>query len=148
VWKKRTVNDKSSFFTGERVLAMVLGAGPTVFALLVLRAQVFGGFDLLGAIFGSAFASLAALCWWVFVKGAAATKTLPFRSAVLGGIILGGISFLAGFLGPIIFTPGANQGPLLGIFITGPAGFVIGMVAGLIYGKYRSKATTTPNQAL
>ncbi|ESY71163.1 hypothetical protein X742_01675 [Mesorhizobium sp. LNHC232B00] len=34
----------------------------------------------------------------------------------------------AGFVGPIIFTPDANQGPLLGIFITGPLGLVVGLV--------------------
>jgi hypothetical protein len=40
---------------------------------------------------------------------------------------------MGGFLGPIIFTPEANQGPLLGIFITGPLGFLLGGVAGFVY---------------
>ena len=31
------------------------------------------------------------------------------------------------------FAPEANQGPLLGIFITGPLGFIIGGLAGLVY---------------
>ena len=35
-------------------------------------------------------------------------------------LILGIAGFLGGFVGPLVFTPGANQGPLLGIFITGP----------------------------
>ena len=48
------------------------------------------------------------------------------------GGILGGIGFLIGFVGPIIFMPEANQGPLLGIFITGPGGFVLGLIVGLI----------------
>jgi hypothetical protein len=47
-------------------------------------------------------------------------------------VILGVIGFLGGFIGPIIFTPGANQGPMLGIFITGPLGGVIGAVAGAV----------------
>jgi len=38
------------------------------------------------------------------------------------------ICFLVGFVGPMIVAPNANQGPLLGIFITGPAGLVIGLV--------------------
>jgi hypothetical protein len=46
--------------------------------------------------------------------------------------ILGVIGFLGGFIGPLIFTPGANQGPLLGIFITGPLGVVIGAIVGAI----------------
>jgi hypothetical protein len=48
------------------------------------------------------------------------------------GGILGGIGFLIGFVGPVIFMPDANQGPLLGIFITGPGGFVLGLIVGLI----------------
>lgn len=48
------------------------------------------------------------------------------------GAILGVIGFLGGFVGPVIFTPEANQGPLLGIFITGPLGFVLGLVVGFV----------------
>ena len=39
--------------------------------------------------------------------------------------------FVLGFAGPILVTPEANQGPLLGLFITGPVGFVLGGVIGL-----------------
>lgn len=52
---------------------------------------------------------------------------------LIGGIVFGSIGFVAGFFGPIIFNPSANQGPLLGIFITGPIGFLIGLVGGGIY---------------
>lgn len=41
-------------------------------------------------------------------------------------IIVGGFGFVVGFFGPMIFAPGANQGPLLGIFITGPLGILFG----------------------
>jgi hypothetical protein len=50
-----------------------------------------------------------------------------FWRILLPAFILGGIGFIAGFFGPIYFTPEANQGPLLGIFITGPLGFVLGL---------------------
>lgn len=48
------------------------------------------------------------------------------------GAILGIIGFLGGFVGLVIFTPEANLGPLLGIFITWPLGFVLscGQAAG------------------
>ena len=46
-------------------------------------------------------------------------------------VICGLIGFIPGFLGPIVFAPGANQGPLLGIFITGPIGALVGFVLGL-----------------
>lgn len=43
---------------------------------------------------------------------------------------IGVITFLIGYVGPIIFWPEANLGPLLGIFITGPLGFLLGGVIG------------------
>lgn len=52
---------------------------------------------------------------------------------ILGGIIVGSIGFILGFVCPILFSPSSNQGPLLGIFITGPLGFLIGLVGGGIY---------------
>jgi hypothetical protein len=45
---------------------------------------------------------------------------------------LGGIGFVGGFFGPMLFAPSANQGPMLGIFITGPGGFLLGAVAGRV----------------
>jgi hypothetical protein len=36
--------------------------------------------------------------------------------------------FAAGFIGPMVFVPEANQGPMVGIFISGPAGAVAGLL--------------------
>jgi hypothetical protein len=58
----------------------------------------------------------------------------------LGAIVLGGLGFVLGFFGPLLFTPEANQGPLLGIFITGPGGAVLGFVVGIVYGLLRPTA--------
>lgn len=55
-------------------------------------------------------------------------------------LFVGLISFLIGFVGPMIVTPGANQGPLLGIFITGPIGVVIGLVWGMVRASRRPDA--------
>lgn len=52
------------------------------------------------------------------------------KEAVRGGCLLGIIGFAGGFFGPMIFAPEANQGPMLGIFITGPLGFLIGLLGG------------------
>jgi hypothetical protein len=49
------------------------------------------------------------------------------------GLIIGVPAFLVGYIGPTIWAPDANQGPLLGIFITGPLGVVAGAVLGLIF---------------
>ena len=53
------------------------------------------------------------------------------------------VGFVSGFYGPIFFSPSASQGPLLGIFITGPLGAVLGLIASLIYIlKIRRRSTT------
>lgn len=46
--------------------------------------------------------------------------------------VLGFVGFIGGFFGPMIFRPSANQGPMLGIFITGPLGFLVGLLFGLV----------------
>ena len=61
------------------------------------------------------------------------------KFTLFGGIIVGGIGFVAGFVGPIIFTPESNQGPLLGIFITGPLGFIIGALAGCLISLFTAR---------
>jgi hypothetical protein len=43
-------------------------------------------------------------------------------------LIVGAIGFAAGFIGPMAFNPEANLGPLLGIFISGPAGLLLGLL--------------------
>jgi hypothetical protein len=55
-------------------------------------------------------------------------------------LVIGAIGFAGGFFGPLIFTPEANQGPLLGIFITGPLGFILGGVIGLIVAFVRQRS--------
>ncbi|HYC33746.1 MAG TPA: hypothetical protein VEB59_15765 [Gemmatimonadales bacterium] len=61
--------------------------------------------------------------------------------AMKPALLVGGIGFAAGFFGPIIFRPDANQGPLLGIFITGPGGFLVGLVYGVVREVLRSSST-------
>ncbi len=56
----------------------------------------------------------------------------PLASSAMGAVVLGGLGFCAGFFGPMILSPESNQGPLLGIFITGPVGVVVGAVWGYL----------------
>ncbi|HEU4655812.1 MAG TPA: hypothetical protein VFS47_17620 [Steroidobacteraceae bacterium] len=57
----------------------------------------------------------------------------------LWALVLGAVGFAAGFFGPILLNPDANQGPMLGIFITGPggafAGFILGALARMFAGS-------------
>ena len=64
-------------------------------------------------------------------------------STWIGGVILGGIGFVDGFVGPMIFAPQANHGPMLGIFITGPLGFFLGVIIGCVVGVVRTKTKKT-----
>ncbi len=56
-----------------------------------------------------------------------------------GGILVGTIGFSLGFFGPLILTPSSNQGPLLGILVTGPLGFFLGLFLGGLYWNKKEK---------
>jgi hypothetical protein len=60
------------------------------------------------------------------VNSAASEARRP--AAFLWILILGAAGFLAGFVGPMIVAPDANQGPLVGIFISGPGGVILGVI--------------------
>lgn len=59
--------------------------------------------------------------------------------ALAGAAVLGGIAFALGFFGPMVLQPDSPQGPMLGILVTGPAGFVLGLVGGMIVGLIRRR---------
>jgi hypothetical protein len=69
-----------------------------------------------------------------------APRTLV-SSVLCGALVLGATGFAAGFFGPMILAPDANQGPLLGLFITGPGGTMIGAVGGFLYWSRWRRAT-------
>ena len=50
------------------------------------------------------------------------------RSLLRWVLIMSGAGFAAGFFGPMIFAPDANQGPLVGILFSGPGGAVLGVL--------------------
>jgi len=50
----------------------------------------------------------------------------------LWALALGAVGFACGFFCPIALNPGSNQGPLLGLFITGPGSAMFGLVAGVV----------------
>ena len=55
------------------------------------------------------------------------------RSIVRWATVMGFTGLACGFFGPMVLAPEANQGPMLGLFITGPGGAVLGaFVGGLV----------------
>ena len=81
-------------------------------------------------------ATAAAFLLWFALAGGDPRHREAIRSGVVGGTLVGGVGFAAGFLGPILFGLGP-QGPLMGIFMTGPLGAVIGGVLGALIGWLR-----------
>lgn len=75
-------------------------------------------------------------------------KTKIMTGSLKSGLILGVSGFVLGFIGPIILYPNANQGPLLGIFITGPGGFLLGCVIGLAVGVIRQYNDTRETRSI
>ena len=54
------------------------------------------------------------------------------KEALGWGVKVGAVTFLLGFVGPMLLDPSSGNGPLLGIFITGPAGFAFGTLWGVV----------------
>jgi len=55
------------------------------------------------------------------------------RSPGFWALAMGAVGGAAGFFGPMILSPDANQGPMLGLFITGPGGAVAGAILGVVF---------------
>ena len=56
---------------------------------------------------------------------------------LIWAFVLGSIGYQVGLNAPIIFAPDASLGPMLGIILTGPAAFLIGIVGGIISASRR-----------
>jgi hypothetical protein len=114
----------------RKVLAFAVFIGTYILCWLLFLFIPTGNFGWITSIVSMLIAVGVARIFWL--KADAIPKTL-ISSTAYGAIILGSIGFAAGFFGPMIFAPDANQGPLLGIFYTGPIGFILGAICGLFY---------------
>jgi hypothetical protein len=130
-----------------------------------LGAAIAGGLAgfVIGAFLGSELGAMASFGWggyegpmWPSELG----RVLGMGVGLIGGALLGAflvgrptvarwclgaafalgaVAFLAGFAGPILLRPDSPQGPLLGIFVTGPLGFVVGAIIGLGIGLLQER---------
>lgn len=119
-------------------LALVIGAATFMFGGWIATALLGTRAFPVSLIVPAAGAFLLALYVWRSsgrLGGSSARRAVGY--ALAGGVVAGAIGLGAGFLGPLLFAPQANQGPLLGIFIAGPIGFVAGAVGGWIRGINR-----------
>ncbi|MEO8031928.1 MAG: hypothetical protein ABI765_13850 [Gemmatimonadota bacterium] len=79
---------------------------------------------------------LVAVIWGIIRYGPINNRWRQYETPAGVSLCVGLIAFVVGFVGPIILTPSANQGPLLGIFYTGP----LGLMGGYIWGRARESA--------
>jgi len=73
------------------------------------------------------------LLWWWAALGSREPGTRARRDASWrAGWMVGAAGLGLGFVGPLVLEPEASLGPLLGILITGPVGFVLGALGGAV----------------
>jgi len=126
-------------FVVQRIFAGIGAIGFSIVSLMALHTQLNQGFEPFGGSISAFAAALAIICWWAALRYHFAVSRERIRLTMRGGFIVGGTCFLAGFLGPMILTPQANQGPLVGIFITGPIGLVFGIIIGYVYAYFHTR---------
>lgn len=87
-------------------------------------------FNWFNTLFSLTCAALAAGFAWKLIAG----EKMNMLIAVIGGaLILGGLFFTLGFLGPMVIAKDTNQGPMIGIFIAAPLGIILGGIGGYVY---------------
>lgn len=118
----------------RKTIAVLAFFGTWFMAWMLMLVVPLGGQAWIGSLVALAAAIYVARKVW---NGTADGASSVAMMAGLGAVALGGLGFVVGFFGPMIFAPQANQGPMLGLFITGPAGVVIGAIAGAIYARRR-----------
>lgn len=84
--------------------------------------------------------TMSVLCWWSVLSGHQAASRASIRASWRWGWRVGAVGLAIGFVGPLVINPEANLGPLLGILLTGPLGFVLGALgAGIVQAAQGSR---------
>jgi hypothetical protein len=84
------------------------------------------------------FFTIGGLSWWFALRAHHPETRARIWKSWRAGRLVGGIGLAAGFVGPLLIWPDANLGPLLGILITGPLGFVVGALGALVFPTVRA----------
>ena len=131
-------NEASDRYLVLRVIAGILALLAIPSALSSLLGMFRGGmFELLLAPLGACTIVWVALWAWFALRGNRAASRARMKFVVRVAFVTGVIGFAVGFLSLPLWALDPNQGPLLGIFVTGPAGFVLGTALGWLYARLR-----------
>ena len=118
-----------------RIAAGIVGLLALALAANYMRA----GYDLIVHIIQAVLVTGALFLLWFAAAGHLPSERAKIARTLLIGVIVGAIGFAAGFFGPLIVAPSA-QGPLFGIFVSGPLGFVIGCIGGFFWTRLVAKS--------
>ena len=94
---------------------------------------------ILTAVIYAPVAALALVCGWFALRGHVEESRAEMRAGCATGVAVGAVGLVAGVLGPVILTPNSNQGPLLGVLVTGPLGAAAGTVIGIVARRARRR---------
>jgi hypothetical protein len=83
--------------------------------------------------------AMSILWYWSAIVGHVPAEQERISATWRAGWIVGGIALALGFVGPLVIYPGANLGPLLGILLTGPLGFIVGVVGAVVLRRARDR---------
>ncbi len=82
------------------------------------------------------FLTLAACSLWFALGGSRQVQRRRIVVTLSAGVLVGGIALVPGMIVPIILDPTSNQGPLLGVLVTGPLGFILGCLVGAVLARW------------
>ncbi len=120
----------------KRIFVGIIGLGLLVLGLRgiwgTLIAPKYPGDNYFFLIIHLPLLIVAGFCLWYAASEEGTANRRRISCALRIGLIVGGFTFAAFFVGPIIFTPEANQGPLAG-FLFAPAGYAAGVLIGACF---------------
>jgi hypothetical protein len=90
--------------------------------------------------------TMGVLCWWFTISSDQAASRAAIRASWRAGWKVGAVGLAAGFIGPLLIHPKASLGPLLGILVTGPLGFVVGVLGASVLHLTRVPGEPKPRQ--
>jgi hypothetical protein len=126
------IEPSSADFRIPRVVSGIagIGAGAFAFTRIGLEASI----PMVGNVVLAGSTILALFLVWFALRGHRQATRNAIRTGCLVGTVTGALGLAGGFLGPILLSPDSPQGPLLGIFVTGPIGAMLGTVVGTLVG--------------
>lgn len=87
---------------------------------------------------GIGMASALLVAWSVW-KVASGERISVGLAVISGALMFGGLCFIIGFLGPMVFAKDTSQGPLVGLFIAAPLGVITGAIGGYVFASKQSE---------